>query len=151
MESRRDAGSILLSRVLVWVFAGLLLALDWVVWPLSREMIRVLPVFDSGDAVLLKVCLYVCNVPGFLLLYCMDVLLRNLHRGQVFEQKNVRLLKIISVCCFAACIVCLAACPRIYSLGFVALAAGFVGLIVRIVKNVFSKAIPMRDELDLTV
>ena len=118
---------------------------------ITRSAVRVLPVFDGGDAVLLKVCLYVCNVPGFILLYCMDVLLRNLHRGQVFESKNVRLLKVISVCCFIACVVCLAACPRIYSLGFVALAAGFMGLIVRIVKNVFAKAIPMRDELDLTV
>lgn len=151
MEQRNDAGSILLSRILVWVFGALILVLDWAVWPLSQVLMRVLPVFDGGDAVLLKVCLYVCNVPGFILLYCMDVLLRNLHRGQVFESKNVRLLKVISVCCFIACVVCLAACPQIYSLGFVALAAGFMGLIVRIVKNVFAKAIPMRDELDLTV
>ena len=42
-------------------------------------------------------------------------------------------------------------CARIFFLGFVALAAGFVGLIVRIVKNVFSAAIDMRSELDLTV
>ena len=44
-----------------------------------------------------------------------------------------------------------ALCPRIYLLGFVAAAAGFMGLVVRIVRNVFAQAIPMRDELDLTV
>ena len=80
MEQRNDAGSILLSRILVWVFGALILVLDWAVWPLSQVLMRVLPVFDGGDAVLLKVCLYACNVPGFILLYCMDVLLRNLHR-----------------------------------------------------------------------
>ena len=34
---------------------------------------------------------------------------------------------------------------------FIALAAGFTGLIVRVVKNVFQQAIAMKDELDLTV
>ena len=33
----------------------------------------------------------------------------------------------------------------------IAIAAGFMGLIVRIVKNVFEQAITMKDELDLTV
>ena len=57
MEQRNDAGSILLSRILVWVFGALILVLDWAVWPLSQVLMRVLPVFDGGDAVLLKVCL----------------------------------------------------------------------------------------------
>jgi hypothetical protein len=33
----------------------------------------------------------------------------------------------------------------------VAIAAGFMGLIVRIVKNAFQQAIAMKDELDYTV
>ena len=78
-------------------------------------------------------------------------LLRNLRQGIVFDSRNVRLLGIVSICCFIACAVCLVGCARIFFLGFVALAAGFVGLIVRIVKNVFSAAIDMRSELDLTV
>ena len=151
MEPRNDAGSILISRILVWVFGALILVLDWAVWPLSQVLMRVLPVFDGGDAVLLKVCLYVCNVPGFMLLWCMDKLLRNLRQGKVFDGDNVGLLKNISICCFVVSIISLSLCSRIYFLGIVALMTAFMGLIVRIIKNVFSSAIAMRSELDLTV
>ena len=112
---------------------------------------RYLPILHSNWDTMLIVCLYVCNVPGFVLIFCMDKLLRNLRQGIVFDSRNVRLLGIVSICCFIACAVCLVGCTRIFFLGFVALAAGFVGLIVRIVKNVFSAAIDMRSELDLTV
>lgn len=151
MKENRDSGSILFSRVLVWVFGALILILDWAIWPISRMLTRYLPILHSNWATMLIVCLYVCNVPGFVLIFCMDKLLRNLRQGIVFDSRNVRLLRIVSICCFAACAVCLVGCARIFFLGFVALAAGFVGLIVRIVKNVFSAAIDMRSELDLTV
>ena len=81
----------------------------------------------------------------------MEKLLKNLRDGRVFVEDNVSLLRRIARCCYAACLLCLALCPRIYLLGFVAVAAGFMGLVVRIVRNVFAQAIPMRDELDLTV
>ena len=103
------------------------------------------------DTVLLIICLYVCNVPGFMLLWCMDKLLRNLRQGKVFDSDNVGLLKNISICCFMISIISLSLCTRIYFLGIVALMTAFMGLIVRIVKNVFSSAIAMRSELDLTV
>lgn len=150
MEANKNSG-ILLSRVLVWVFGALILFLDWAIWPISRMLTRYLPILHSSWDTILIICLYVCNVPGFVLIFCMDKLLRNLCRGKVFDSDNVHLLRIVSNCCFAACAVCLAGCTRIFFLGFVALAAGFVGLIVRIVKNVFSAAIDMRSELDLTV
>ena len=151
MNEKKGFDSILFSRALVWVFGALILFLDWAVWPVSRTLTRYLPILHSNWDTMLIVCLYVCNVPGFLLLFCMDKLLRNLRQGIVFDGCNVRLLRMVSICCFVACAVCLACSLRIFFLGFVALAAGFVGLIVRIVKNVFSAAIDMRSELDLTV
>ena len=150
MEAKKDSG-ILFSRVLVWVFGLLILILDWVVWPISRWLMLFIVDMQYCDTVLLIICLYVCNVPGFVLLWCMDKLLRNLRQGKVFEDDNVRLLKNISICCFVVSVISLSLCSRIYSLGIVALMTAFMGLIVRIVKNVFSSAIAMRSELDLTV
>lgn len=150
MEAKKDTG-ILFSRVLVWVFGLLILILDWAVWPISRWLMRFIVDMQYRDTVLLIICLYVCNVPGFVLLWCMDQLLRNLRQGKVFEDDNVRLLKNISICCFVVSVISLSLCSRIYSLGIVALMTAFMGLIVRIVKNVFSSAIAMRSELDLTV
>ena len=150
MEAKKDSG-ILFSRVLVWVFGLLILILDWAVWPISRWLMRFIVDMQYRDTVLLIICLYVCNAPGFVLLWCMDQLLRNLRQGKVFEDDNVRLLKNISICCFVVSVISLSLCSRIYSLGIVALMTAFMGLIVRIVKNVFSSAIAMRSELDLTV
>ena len=150
MEAKKDSG-ILFSRVLVWVFGVLILILDWAVWPISRWVTRFIVDMQFRDTVLLIICLYVCNVPGFMLLWCMDKLLRNLRQGKVFDSDNVELLKNISICCFVVSIISLSLCTRIYFLGIVALMTAFMGLIVRIVKNVFSSAIAMRSELDLTV
>lgn len=151
MEQRNDAGSILLSRILVWVFGALILVLDWAVWPISRWLMLFIVDMQFRDTVLLIICLYVCNVPGVVLLWCMDKLLRNLRQGKVFDGDNVGLLKNISICCFVVSIISLSLCSRIYFLGIVALMTAFMGLIVRIIKNVFSSAIAMRSELDLTV
>ena len=151
MGQRNNAGSILLSRILVWVFGALILVLDWAVWPISRWVMRFIVDMQFRDTVLLIICLYVCNVPGFMLLWCMDKLLRNLQQGKVFDGDNVGLLKNISICCFVVSIISLSLCSRIYFLGIVALMTAFMGLIVRIIKNVFSSAIAMRSELDLTV
>ncbi len=150
MEAKKDSG-ILFSRVLVWVFGVLILILDWAVWPISRWVMRFIVDMQFRDTVLLIICLYVCNVPGFMLLWCMDKLLRNLRQGKVFDSDNVGLLKNISICCFVISIISLSLCTRIYFLVIVALMTAFMGLIVRIVKNVFSSAIAMRSELDLTV
>ena len=53
--------------------------------------------------------------------------------------------------CVGAGAVCLVSC--LYYLPFiaVAIAAGFMALIVRIVKNIFQQAIDMKAELDLTI
>ena len=63
----------------------------------------------------------------------------------------MRLLRQVSWCCVGAGAVCLVSC--LYYLPFiaVAIAAGFMALIVRIVRNIFQTAIGMKDELDYTV
>ena len=78
-------------------------------------------------------------------------LLQNIRAQLVFDAKNVRLLRQVSWCCVGAGAVCLVSC--LYYLPFiaVAIAAGFMALIVRIVKNVFEQAIRMKDELDYTI
>ena len=87
METKKDSG-ILFSRVLVWVFGLLILILDWAVWPISRWLMLFIVDMQYHDTVLLIICLYMCNVPGFVLLWCMDKLLRNLRQGKVFEDDN---------------------------------------------------------------
>ena len=78
-------------------------------------------------------------------------LLLNLRNDKVFTAENCHHLRVISWCCL------LAAIP-FFVLGFwrslsfvVAMAAGFFGLILRVLKNVFDKAVELQEESDYTI
>lgn len=95
--------------------------------------------------------LYLCSFPAWIVLLQLNGLLENIQQGQVFVAKNVKALRIIVWCCFAAALICLAS--GFYYLPFLMLAAAaaFIGLIVHVVKNCFEEAVSMRDELDYTI
>lgn len=147
----RITRAIPLSRGLLCLLAMALAGLDWAVWPIVSIMQEAMPFFSQRDGHLLILCLYLCNIPAIVLLCAMNRLLKNLQAGDVFIPANVRLLHRIALCCFIACVLCLAGCLCFLPLGIVSIAVGFMGLIVRIVRDVFAQAVPMRDELDLTV
>ena len=148
---QNDQGkSLLFSQIGVAVFAALLLALDlggyWAVgWLVRLRGIGV----SSGLGMLGTV--YVGSVFAWLLLFRMWRLLGNLRRAQVFVPENVELLRHVSWCCVAGALVALGGSLFYLPFLFVALAAGFMALIVRVVKNVFQQATEMKSELDLTI
>ncbi len=142
--------SIQLSRICVIVFAVLLLALDIGCYWLASRYAEIRPVPWQFTA-LRMTAVYLCSVFGWILLWNMWKLLGNLSRGSVFVSENVRRLRLVSWCCFGAATVCLVFCFSCLPFLFIAAAAAFMGLIVRIVKNVFQQAIAMKSELDLTI
>ena len=97
---------------------------------------------------------------GYTALICIDKLLSNIKKDIVFDPKNVKLLRIISWSCFFAAAVCLLAFVIItlssdytVGLGLLLITAGavFMGLILRVIKNVFEAAIKIKTENDLTI
>lgn len=145
------ARSLRISRVLVYLFGAALIWLDLSGWWYSRWLLTRMLHFREAEAAAFLVCLYLCSVPGYVTLFGLDRLLRNLQAGEVFVPENVRLLRRISWCCFAAAAVCLGCGTVMLTLNVIAAAAALMGLIVRIVKNVFEQAIAMKEELDFTV
>ena len=149
MNWNRDK-SVILSQWCVALFALCLLALDigaywvaqWFTW--NRFY-----VWQYGF--LLMASIYAGSVFGWPCLYQLWRLLRNIRRGALFVADNVRCMRVVSWCCVWAALI--AALSTAYSppFFFVAVAAGFLALIVRIVKNAFEQAIAMKDELDWTV
>ena len=142
--------SIELSRICVVLFMILLAALDigcyWAVqWFVEIRLMY----WQYG--VLMMVTIYLCSGFGWVLLVRLWQLLQNIRAQLVFDAQNVRLLRQVSWCCVGAGAVCLVSC--LYYLPFiaVAIAAGFMALIVRIIKNIFQQAIDMKAELDLTI
>ena len=137
--------------ICIWIFAVLLLAADVsAVW-LSKWYagLRSYGTLQSGK--LLAVSIYFLSIPAWICLWNLRKLLLNIMGEKTFVDDNVRYLRIVSWCCAAAAVICLLS--GIFYIPFLifAIAAAFMMLIVRIVKNVFRQAVDMKSELDLTI
>lgn len=97
------------------------------------------------------IILYVCCIPALTALYSLDRLLVNIKKEDVFITKNVAYLRTISWCCFGVAILVAMAGYYYLLFYFVAIVAAFIGLILRVVKNVIDQAITIKAENDFTI
>lgn len=149
MNWTRDR-SLLLSQCCVGLFALLLLLLDLgayrvAVWYVAHRLYH----FQFGAA--LMVSIYLGSLFAWPCLFRLWHLLGNLKRGEVFAAVNVRHMRHISWCCAGVAGVCALSACYYGAFCVLAVAAGFMALLVRVLKNVFQEAARMKDELDLTV
>lgn len=142
--------SVRLSQACVVIFAVLLLLLDVFCYAAVGWFIR-LRSMPWQTGVLMMVTIYLCSVFGWILLWKLWRLLANIRAQVVFDVRNVALLRAVSWCCVGAGLICLVSGVYYLPFAVIAVAAGFMALIVRIVKNVFQQAILMKDDLDLTI
>ena len=144
--------SIRLSRLCVVLFgAAALSILGSAPW-LVKDFVafsRVPLEHQAGN--LLLVTLYIGGVPALYILWQLWRLLENIQGGLVFIPRNVQLLRRISWGCAAGAIICLIS--GFYYLPFFVVAAcgAFMGLIVRVVKNVFQQAVQLQEDADYTI
>lgn len=96
-------------------------------------------------------CFYPSSVFSAVILYSLLKLLFNIKGGQVFTNQNATLLRVVSWCCFAISLITFVGAFFYMPFGFVALAGGFVGMMLRVLKNVMQSAALMREENDLTI
>lgn len=150
MQDWLNSKSVLFSRVCVLLFALLLAGLDLGCWPIVNWFVALRGMDRQAVWGILAVLL-LCSVFGWILLAAMWRLLDQLRQGRVFTEENVRLLQRVSLCCAAAAGICVFGCFFYLPFLIAAAAAGFMALIVRIVRNVFQKALDMKNELDLMV
>ena len=144
--------SLLLSKMCAGIFACLLAAMDVGAWWLARWFVDQSDILAGlRDRCLLLVTLYCCSVLAWVILYALWRLLGSMRTGAVFTPENVRHLRLASWCCFGVGAVLLVSCLYYVPFVLLALIAGFIGLIIRIIKNVFAQALEMKDELDFTV
>jgi len=94
---------------------------------------------------------YLGTIPAAAILVLLFVLLQRIGEGQVFVRKNVECLRYISWCCFAGAAISFAS--SFYWIPWFALgvAAAFMGLIVRVIKNIVAKAVSLQDDADHTI
>ncbi len=149
MEWNSDK-SISLSQGCVVGFALLLLILDAGAYWFVGFFIR-LRGMTAPKGLLMMISVYLCSVFAWMVLWKLWRLLANMRRERVFVSENVSLLRAVSWCCAAVALICLLSAAYYLPFLVAAMAAGFMALIVRIVKNVFQQALSMKDELDFTV
>lgn len=142
--------SLALSRFCVKLFLVLLTAAVCTAPLLVKWYLSFRP-FLGDLRVYFCVTIYCCAVPGFILLFSLDRLLRNIRKQEVFERTNIRLLRRISWSCIAIGVMTFLS--AFYYLPFlpVSVACAFMGLIIRIIKNVFEQAADIKSENDFTI
>ena len=146
-----DRKSITLTRLVVaMAIAGSAVMTVCGPW-LTRWMVEYHGLAQGSAPVLLGMG-YVCAVLAFVMLFSLYRFLRRIEAGEIFTPANVAALRRISWCCVGAAVVCLPAGVGIYlPFAFLAVAAAFMALIVRVLKNAFEQAVRMKDELDYTI
>ncbi len=85
------------------------------------------------------------------ILYSLLRLLFNIKNGIIFTEKNALYLKRVSWCCFAIAVITLVGGCFYMPFWFIAAAGGFVGMMLRVLKNIMQTAALMREENDLTI
>lgn len=141
------ANSVVLSRVATWIIIVLALALA-VLLPVSY----LAGFYPVATTVWLIPLYFAFLVPALAILLTLDGLLRAIQREEIFTKSNVRRLRRISWCCFAAAFVlALGIIPGAHFCLVLAILAVFFGIIIRIVKNLFEAAVELKAENDYTI
>ncbi len=90
-------------------------------------------------------------VPILLAFYGLHKMLSNIRRGVVFSVQNTADLRLVSWACFFAAVFLLIASIRWPILIFASGVIGFLGLFVRVIKNMLTEAIDIKEENDFTI
>ena len=149
--------SVTLSIVVCFVFVAILtLALfvgPWFVkfwftvyrgWNTDGEAMKNMSAVFAG-------CFYPSAIFAYITLYSLLRLLFNIKKDEIFISANVKYLRRISWCCFAVAIITVIGGVFYIPFLLVAIAAAFVGLMLRIVKNVMQNAVEINEENELTI
>lgn len=103
------------------------------------------------DGTAITVLLYAALVPGFVAVVALLRLLQSVRRDEVFTDGAVGNLRLLSYCCFAEAVLFLALAWFFEFSVCVAFGALFMGVILRVVKNVIERAVALKTENDFTI
>ncbi len=94
---------------------------------------------------------YACSPSATITLIYLFKFLKNLEKGEVFTENNVKHLKILSFTCLSVVPLSIPLCFFFIAGLPIPAAAGFMWLFLRILKNAFEYGTMIKNENDLTV
>lgn len=94
---------------------------------------------------------YLAIPAGWGALVLLYKILFNVRDKKVFIDDNVKYLTILSWLCFYVGIISIVGAINFVAFVLVSLAALFIGLIIRVVRNIIEEAISLKEDSDLTI
>lgn len=141
--------SIILSLVFTTLFALAMLFLTvtipWLV-PFLCEILK-----HKKDVAFMTIVAYLAVPAGWGAVVLLYKILLNINNKKVFINDNVKFLNILSYLCLYVGIVSAVASSKYIAFVFVSISAFFIGLIIRIVRNIIEEAIKFKEENELTI
>ncbi|MBN2898684.1 MAG: DUF2975 domain-containing protein [Clostridia bacterium] len=143
--------SLILSKMFIWIFLALLIGFVLYANVIVDNFVQYSRVELNAVKPFFVWTIYVGSIPAVVLLLSMQKLLKCIEVGDVFTVLSVKYLRIISWTCFVGAIIALIGTTYYLPWLFVAIAAAFMGLVVRILKNTFAQAVVLKEEADFTI
>ncbi|MFV0363016.1 MAG: DUF2975 domain-containing protein [Suipraeoptans sp.] len=147
--------SIVLSKVSVIIFFVLYIGVLFICTDISRFSARISYWIFSGlsEDYVLFLCrtVYICAIPIGLILIILYRLIQSIGDEQIFTDANIRRLRIISWLCILVALICVIASVWGIFFLFIAACAAFMGILLRVIKNVFERAQEIKQENDYTI
>ena len=143
--------SLALSIWCVRLFTVIMVAVWFLAPSLFSHLIQLREEYLAGALPFFLASTYTASVPASAALWLLHGLLSSIAAGKVFIPQNVRRLRGLSWCCILAGLICLASACYYLPFLLLATAAAFVGLILRVVKNVLEQAVAIKTENDYTI
>jgi hypothetical protein len=147
-----DHKSATLSTVAAWVALALAVGVAPFLIPILRQVSAGL----VADNFVVRAAgpLYVCLAAGIVALALLLVMLADIGRGDVFTLANARRLRLISYCgatIMAAFLVTAVVAGLWPVFVLMALVAGFMALLMNVIKNVIDAARLLKEDVDYTI
>ena len=146
-----DSKSLKLSKVCVILFMALMVICAILAPRMVARLMQMSSMAHAAGRGIFLATIYVGCVPAAALLINLFILLRRISAGNVFVSENTACLRYISWCCFAGAVICFLSALYYLPWASIGVAAAFVGLVVRVVKDVIAKAVSLQDEADFTI
>jgi len=119
--------------------------------PLVRWLVGFSRAYLQGLELYFLATIYSGSLPAALLLYNLYRLLERIVKSEIFISENAESLRTMSWCAAMGAIISLASSFYYLPWVLVAIPAAFMGLILRVIKNVVAEAVSLKEEADYTV
>lgn len=144
-ENKSITLSIAFTTLFALAMLFLTVSIPWLV-PFLCEFLN-----HENDVTFMMVVAYLAVPAGWGAVILLYKILFNINNKRVFVNENVKFLNILSWLCFYVGIVSAVASSRYVAFVFVSISAFFIGLIIRIVRNIIEEAIKLKEENELTI